>query len=252
MKRRTIRVTALALLLSASLCACGGGASSGSGNTEGKAEEKTTAAQTEAETRKETETEAPETKQAVPEAVLDPEEIKWGYNEVGNNDTQYWYPDGDKTQKTYVFFEDLYLNRVDGEEREALSSEIVDGHIVDYDTKGKEFDFVFTDVFTCYDLVSGQWYMRSSYDQALETLTAAVFVCEAGDQWKIAFHEDGTVEYDCDGKNYAGTWWFEDACTVNYSFDGDDGYSGWFKLHYEDTTWKIVSIEDTDLFYPEQ
>ena len=75
---------------------------------------------------------------------------------MGNNDTQYWYPDGDKTQKSYIFFEDLYLNRVEGEQQENISTEIVDGHIVNYDTKGKEFDFVFTDVFTCYDLVSGQ------------------------------------------------------------------------------------------------
>ena len=62
--------------------------------------------------------------------------------------------------------------------------------------------------------------MRSSYEQAFETLTAATFVCEAGSQWKITFHEDSTVEYDCDGEFYSGTWWFEDAYTVNYEFDG--------------------------------
>ena len=47
MKRKMIRVTALALLLSVALCACGSSTSSGSGTTGGgKTEEKTTAAQT--------------------------------------------------------------------------------------------------------------------------------------------------------------------------------------------------------------
>ena len=53
-----------------------------------------------------------------PEAVLDPEEIDWGYEAVGSQDAQHWYPDGDKLADYYIIFDDYgYLIVDDGEGR---------------------------------------------------------------------------------------------------------------------------------------
>lgn len=231
-KNRTLKVFALVLALILCLCACGGGggkSDSGTGTDKGGAD--TT---------------------FVSEAQVDPAEMEWGYNRdmEGNNDPQYWYGNGDKTQDQFIFFYDDTVTKVDGENREEIDTKIMDKHIVDYDTEGTVFDFVFTDVFTCYDLVSGQCYKRADYDTVLASLTASTFVCEAGDKWKFTFSQDGTMEYDNDGELLTGTWWFEDAYTVEFQFDEED-YTTWINIHYADDGWEIVSLEDTDLFYPE-
>ena len=189
----------------------------------------------------------------VPDIVLDPEEIEWGYQEPGSSDQQYWYNNGDKTLTQFIFFDGDYMTLVNGDQRESFSVKIVNRHMVDWDTEGQQFDFVFTDVFTCYDYVSGLWYMRSDYDTVAKSLTASRFVCEAGSQWSIQFMADGTLEYDFDGELLTGTWWFQDARTVEYHLDKDEeGYNAWFTIAYEDGSWNIASLKDTDVFYPEQ
>lgn len=187
-----------------------------------------------------------------PETAVDPTEIEWGYQAPGSSDTQYWYVDGDKSAASFLFFEDGYLTTVDGETRSTIDTKIVDKHIVDYDTDGGTFDFVFTDVLTCYDLVSGQWYMRSDYETVVDSLTGATFVCEAGSQWKYTFNADGTMVYDNDGTLNTGTWWIQDARTINNHYDDEGDTGGWFEITYEDESWAIKSIKDTDIFYPEK
>ena len=188
----------------------------------------------------------------VPEAVVDPEEIEWGYQAPGISDTQYWYVDGDKSATSFIFFEDDYLTIVDGETRNTVDTNISDKHIVDAETGGSAFDFVFTDVLTCYDLVSGQWYKRADYETVVKSLTGATFVCEAGSQWKYTFNADGTMVYDNDGTLKTGTWWIQDARTINNQYDDEGDTGGWFVITYEDASWDIKSIKDTDVFYPEK
>ena len=188
----------------------------------------------------------------VPEAVVDPEEIEWGYQAPGISDTQYWYVDGDKSATSFIFFEDDYLTIVDGETRNTVDTNISDKHIVDAETGGSAFDFVFTDVLTCYDLVSGQWYKRADYETVVKSLTGATFVCEAGSQWKYTFNADGTMVYDNDGTLKTGTWWIQDARTIGNHYDDEGDTGGWFVITYEDASWDIKSIKDTDVFYPEK
>ena len=188
----------------------------------------------------------------VPEAVVDPEEIEWGYQAPGISDTQYWYVDGDKSATSFIFFEDDYLTIVDGETRNTVDTKISDKHIVDAETGGGAFDFVFTDVLTCYDLVSGQWYKRADYETVVKSLTGATFVCEAGSQWKYTFNADGTMVYDNDGTLKTGTWWIQDARTIGNHYDNEGDTGGWFVITYEDASWDIKSIKDTDVFYPEK
>lgn len=188
----------------------------------------------------------------VPQAALDPNEIEWGYQESGVSDTQYWYVDGDKTSSSYIFFEDDYLTMVDGEIRNTVDTKIADKHIVDAETGGSAFDFAFTDVLTCYDLVSKQWYKRSDYETVVQSLTGATYVCEAGSQWKYTFNADGTMVYDNDGVLKTGTWQIQDARTINNHYDDEGDTGGWFTITYEDADWNIKSIKDTDVFYPEK
>ena len=240
-KVKQLAVIVSAGILALSLAAC-------NGETSGSGEAKT----------EETETSdaAADESAAEPDAedILDPQEMKWGYQEPGssNNDYQYWYANGDKTLTQFLIFDDDYLTLVDGAARESVDMKTENGHMVDLETQGEAFDFVFTDVFTCYDYVSGQWYMRADYETVTRSLAASTFVCEAGSQWSIDFGEDNTLYYHNDGEEQTGTWWFENANTVCFQMDETSGgYSGWYRISYEDGSWEIASVADTDVFYPE-
>ena len=183
-----------------------------------------------------------------PETLVDPEEIEWGYEAPGSSDTQYWYPDGDKLSDYYLMFEDGYLTIINGDNRTTFDTAVEDGHIVNYDDEDPDFDFVFPDILTCYEVNDGQWYARADFDALMDSLTAATFVCEAGEQWNITFYEDGTYSYNCDGNLMEGDWWLSDARTIEYN---DDYGTTRFTITYAEDSWEIVSIRDTDNFYPE-
>ena len=219
MKRTTGKSVSLllSLVLALGLTACGGGGTAGGGEPD-------------------------------LEAVVDPAEIEWGYQADDSDDAQYWYPDGDKQSDCYLIFEDDFVTVDNAGNRTRFSTDIADGHVVNYNEEDPAMDFVFTDSLTCYDLKDGQWYMRADYDEAAASLTAAPFVCESGEQWTITFHDDGTYSYDCDGTLMEGDWWFQDARTIEYN---DDHGTTRFTITYADDSWKIVSIRDTDNFYPE-
>lgn len=185
-----------------------------------------------------------------PEAVVDPEEMNWGYQAADIMDTQYWYPNGDKSASSFIFFEDDYLTTVDGETRTRSNTEIADKHIVDAESGGTAFDFVFPDIFTCYDLVSKQYYLRADYDAVVSSLTSSTFVCEDDSECTFSFAADGTFSYTDAGETASGTWWFENARTIYYKFD-DESNSIWFEITYADDSWDIISIRDLDTFYPE-
>lgn len=225
MKKKTTRLltAALALVMCLALAACG---NTGSGSD------------------------------ALPEAgdCLDPNELEWGYDAPGTAvmDTEHWYPDGDKTLSRYLFFEDDCLTVVDGGEPEYIRTEIVEQHLVDAETGGSAYDFLFVDAFTCCDLVSGQWYARADYDAVLRSLTSVTWVTGSEGQWKYHFYEDGTMSYDDNGTTQTGTWRMEEAHLIDTHFDDEaEGYGGWMNIAYADESWDIVSLQDTDYWYPE-
>lgn len=180
--------------------------------------------------------------------LIDPNEMEWGYDAPGSSDAQHWYPDGDKLSDYYLMFDGSFLYVRDGDTEDYYSVKVEDGHIVNLQEDGPELDFVFIDNLTCYDMINGQWYMRADYDAVMASLTASTFYCEAGDQWNITFYEDGTYSYNRDGELVEGEWWFQDANTINYI---DDYGEVWFKITYAEGRWEIVSIKDTDVFYPQ-
>ena len=45
-----------------------------------------------------------------------------------------------------------------------------------------------------------------------------------------------------------GDWWLSDARTIEYN---DDYGTAWFQITYDDASWEVISIRDTDSFYPE-
>lgn len=153
---------------------------------------------------------------------------------------------------SFLFFEDGCLTMVDGEMRSTIDTKILDKHIVDAETNGGLFDFVFTDVPTCYYLVCKEWYKRADYEAIVKSLTGATFVCEAESQWKYTFNADGTMVYDNDGTLKTGTWWIQDARTINNHYDDEGNTGGWFEITYNDDGWSIKSIKDTYVFYPEK
>ena len=188
----------------------------------------------------------------IPDAVVDPDELEWDYQSSDSMDAQYWYVDGVKNPISFIFFSDDLLTVVEGSERETFETLTVDQHIVDAETQGGQFDFVFTDIFTCYDLVGECWYQRADPEVLLQSLTAATFVCDAGDEWKITFHDDGTLLYEDDGETENGTWWVGDARTIHTHLESEEeGHGGWMEIVYQEDSWEIDHLEDMDSWYPE-
>ncbi|MGN0167641.1 MAG: hypothetical protein ACI4AB_06355 [Acetatifactor sp.] len=237
------------------LTACG---KNGKENKTADSVQENTAETVELTETEQTETDAdtePAEEESEPEAALlpdlnhlvDPDEIQWGYDAPGSDEVQHWYPDGDKLSDYYLMFDGDYLYVCDGDIKDDYSVKVEDGHIVNFQEDGPAIDFVFTDNLTCYDMIEGRWYMRADYDEAIASLTSATFYCEAGDQWNITFHEDGTYSFERDGELIEGEWWFEDANTIDYI---DDYGEIWFKITYAEDSWDVLSIQDTDVFYP--
>lgn len=252
------RVFALLLTLTLlfSLAACGGKTPS-DGQTGSKPSGDTlpaTSAPPAASTTPAVSTPHPEpTPAPIPDAEVDPDELEWGYQSSDSMDTQYWYVDGERNPISFIFFDDDCLTIVEGSARETVDTLIVDQHIVDAETEGEQFDFVFTDLLTCYDLVGECWYQRADPEILVESLTAATFVCDAGDEWKITFHDDGTLLYENDGETENGIWWIGDARTIHTHLESEaEGYGGWMDIFYREDTWEIDHLEDTDSWYPEQ
>lgn len=183
-----------------------------------------------------------------PEVVVDPEDMKWGYENDGSNDYVHWYPDGNKLSDYYLMFEDGYLTIDDGGERTNMPMKSEDGHYVNSCEGDPAVDFVFLDNLTCYDMIGEQWYMSAIYEEVLVSLTAATFYCEAGDQWSFTFYDDGTYSLDFDGEIIEGQWWFNDAGTIYFM---DDYGEAWIKVYYADSNWEIVALEYvSDMYYP--
>ena len=268
MKRnRLYAITGAVLVLALCLGGCGSKAPEkpASSAAESKTQESSVtsqAAQSSAVEEKqssETQIAVPETSQVqtqqptIPDVVLDPTEIKWGYEAAGSDDTQHWYCNGDRSLTSYIFFDGDYVTKVEGAQREQYDVDIVNRHMVDWDTKGQAFDFVFTDMFTCYDYVSGLWFMRMDVNSVMQSLTSARFVCEAGEQWNIKFNSDYTFDYEYDGEDITGNWWFDNARTISYHMDKwDENENAWFTMEYAKGSWEVVSIKDTDVFFPER
>ena len=92
-----------------------------------------------------------------PAANVDPEDMRWGYENDGSGDYVHWYPDGDKFSDYYLMFEDGYLTIDDGGKRTNMPMQSEDGHYVNSFEGDPAVDFVFLDNLTCYDLVGEQW-----------------------------------------------------------------------------------------------
>lgn len=61
-----------------------------------------------------------------PTAVINPNELEWGYEATGSSDTQHWYAGGVKSQSDYVFFDDYTLTVVKGGETSEISVSVKD------------------------------------------------------------------------------------------------------------------------------
>ena len=150
--------------------------------------------------------------------------------------------------REWTVSEDGYLTIDDGGERTNIPMQSEDGHYVNSWEGDPAVDFVFLDNLTCYDMIGEQWYMSAIYDEALASLTASPFYCEAGDQWSFTFYDDGTYSLDFDGEITEGQWWFNDACTICFM---DDYGEAWIEVYYDDISWEIVALEYvSEMYYP--
>lgn len=248
MKRTTIRAISLLLAICMTLALAGCGKKKTGTDTPTPSAGSST--QTPGTTTQEPVVSEPAPGPVMPEpaANVDPEDMKWGYENDGSNDYVHWYPDGDKRSDYYLMFEDGYLTIDDGGERTNMPMESENGHYVNSFEGDPAVDFVFLDNLTCYDLVGEQWYMSAVYEEAVASLTAGTFYCEAGDQWSFTFYDDGTYSLDFDGEVTEGQWWFNDACTICFM---DDYGEAWIEVYYDASSWEITGLEYvSEMYYP--
>ncbi len=222
---------ALALVLSCSITACGGG--SGGSTSGGDAGSGASA------------TSAPREGSA----NVDPAELEAGYSEPDDAKityTDYWYVDGEKTPALYFqnnsVMTPVFLNE-DGSEKTVKTgtATIKDGHIVPEGEADPTYDIVFDDPFTCYDFATGTWYTRGDNNAELAKVVNTTWKSQSKED-KLELMQDGSLTYTEDGKTQSGTWHFTAIDRLGIRIADDEMFE--YDLTY-DTSGKVVALDWT-------
>ncbi len=219
--KNTFIASGSALLLSLSLVACGGGATSGGDSTTGTAATGTTSS-------------APANYSH--DAVLEPKDIECGWLEADNT-SDLWYPNGDKNAEEYIYYtnggNDAGMTLTTGftdkrPESMVWDLEIKDKHLMTKEgAKGEErsVDITFQDNFTCYDAVTDTTYIRGDYSQdAYNSLFENKTFAQSADGsgLKVAFGKDGKVTESYGKQSNEGTYEVIATNVVHLVFDDFD------------------------------
>lgn len=197
---------------------------------------------------------------AQPEAVIMPDEIDSGHvvDNAMDRTSDIWWKDG-KEGSEGIYITDAAndagrcVSWVDGSGKDVDSQfdcEISpDGHLVSVDGAEPACDIVFNDNLTCYDYVSGNWYIRGDADELNASLADLTFASESG-SWTVTFNSDGTFDDDYDGEQATGTWEFITSANVRLVYDGGDLDDEILDAEFSDgqvvklsNTWNSLSVQ---------
>lgn len=223
MTKKSALATLCTLLLGLALVGCG------KGSDTGKTDQSQTSTQAES---------APEEEFIEPEATLSPADIDSGYvPEDAYHAAQPW---NDEYRTSDIWWKDgqegtegIFLTNAGNDAGKAVTW--VDGDGYETDTQfemtitednhlaskpGEEpaIDLVFNDHLTCFDSVSGTWYVRGDADE-LNALLAELSVTTEDGRWSIMFAEGGTFSDVYDDEESTGTWEFISSCNIRLTYD---------------------------------
>ena len=197
----------LAVLMIASLCACGAGNEQSVSNTT-------------AETN---------TASAEPQANVNPSAINWGSRRNTLQESDPWYPNG-KLGDDYIYFglgessSTIVYHKVEGgvETGYAACEQTKKNHLVT-EGEGTDIDIVFHDEFYAFDFKTNTWYVRANLDFMKSLFVGKNFVEKNDSGNSFVFNEDGTAVEIYQGQEFKGTWKIVNATTLRFN-DGEYEY----------------------------
>ena len=196
---------------------------------------------------------------AVTDDVLDPAKINPGWLDSDVRTSDVWYLDGD-TSAEGIFFTranneaGLSFTRVDANDQNGDSEfNLViteDKHLRTPEGLAPKIDIVFDDDMTCYDYVSGNFYIRGDLKELTSMMADKTFVMEDRDGIEVTFNADGTYSETVDGNTESGTWKVAAATVVEMTYDSN-GYVEEYRLTIDngnvprimDSGWKYYSLK---------
>lgn len=179
--------------------------------------------------------------------VLDPsdEAWSWGYTEGplgdswflgGNAEKESFTVQTDADGNTYISFFDAGTDISSGESSADCSFTVSDMHMVNAPGSEREFDLVFTDPFTSFDFVSGEYYLRGDYVALFRSLTSGAFRNTSEEDEHISFFLDGTSEIRTKDGSRSGTWRVADAHSMVFRGSGTSSDVRFFYSYSQDGT----------------
>jgi len=166
----------------------------------------------------------------------------WGYDASGLGES--WYRSGDTSKDFFtvqpdeegienISFFDAGAEASPGNSSCECSFILSSMHMLNEEGAEKEFDFIFTDPFTAFDAVSGEYYLRGDYVSLYDDLTSHSFRSTIYPDEYIVLHGDGTAEDFYEGTSYPGSWYVENAHRLVYH-DSETGSDLRFFYSYTD------------------
>ena len=197
----------MAVLMIASLCACG------NNGDQQSSEAAAPAAANSAE----------------PQANVNPTTINWGSRRNTLDTSDPWYPNG-KLGDNYIYFDlgdstsgIVYYKVEGGVQTGYAACELTKKNHLVTEGDGTAIDILFHDEFYAYDLKTETWYVRANVDFMKSLFVGKSFVEKNDSGNTIVFNEDGTATENYQGQEYPGTWKIVNATTVRFN-DGEYEY----------------------------
>lgn len=228
MKRIMTGILAIACAgaLSVGLAACGGGSSSGAASSSAASSASSASASASVSAS------AASSSAASADEYVDPATINPGWLDSDVRTSDVWFLNGDPSAGG-IFFTNaaneagLSYTKVDANDQEGDSEfNLViteDKHLRTAGNTAPKIDIVFDDVMTCYDYVSGNFYIRGDLKELTSMMAGKTYKAEDRDDIEMTFNEDGTYVETVKGKSETGTWKVAAATVVEMTYDSD-GY----------------------------
>lgn len=248
MKRLMTGVFAVACAgaLCVGLVACGGGSSSASGSASAASSSASAPASASAPS-------------ASADELLDPATINPGWLDSDVRTSDVWFLNGD-TSAEGIFFTNaaneagLSFTRVDADDHDGDSEFnlviTADKHLRTPEGTAPKIDIVFDDEMTCFDYVTGNFYIRGDLKELQAAVSGNTYVMEDRDDVEVTFNPDGSYVETVKGESETGTWKVAAATVVEMTYDSD-GYVEEYRLTLEggkatrlmDSGWKYYSLK---------
>lgn len=190
--------------------------------------------------------------QNIPQNIIDPSTIDWGYN-AQDNTSDRWYLVG-TDDVVYIYFTPsdsdnictYNLVKSGVVKGSANCVKTSDNHLTQSAADSYMIDLVFEDKFTAYDCLTGEHYSRGDYYELVNQFADMTFEDGEDESDTLTFNADGTCTENYDSNSYAGTWEITSVERIKCVFEENTTY---LKIEYnEDGNVKCINYDDRTLY----